>query len=403
MKTDKKLSAFLHDTVDKPLILMTGHERHESRAKKIADILGISINEDDFRGADWIASAMDRLLMPRIGKNNPGFQVKFTESPKIIHPTSGDAMELGLSFSLAEVDSAVTMSFQRISEMGLSKESLYHYLWRKIRDELKGNSGRQWRKIWDILPADTRVPDHTIWDHLKVTCLCSAASYTDSNRLYNRLGTFIFTIGPVQSFIQNARKTQDLWMGSYILSYLNWMAIKSVIEEHGPDCVIYPDLYLQPMVDHWLHNDKGIEIDNINSIDMLTPTIPNRFLAILPIDDIEEIGRKAEDAVRSEFRRMAEFVFDEFFSDWRNTYAREMLDSQIDNFLDIFWVGTPWYSSDEKAPDWQNAISNLKSYVPQKSSDYGEFLIFLSKKGEYPPNIGTLYGLLHCISERSLG
>ena len=30
----------------------------------------------------------------------------------------------------------------------------------------------------------------------------------------------MFTIGPVQSFIEAARKTEDLWMGSYILSYL---------------------------------------------------------------------------------------------------------------------------------------------------------------------------------------
>lgn len=30
---------------------------------------------------------------------------------------------------------------------------------------------------------------------------------------------FLFSLGPVQSFIASARKTQDLWAGSYLLSH----------------------------------------------------------------------------------------------------------------------------------------------------------------------------------------
>ncbi|MFS8580603.1 MAG: hypothetical protein LOD88_11335, partial [Novibacillus thermophilus] len=36
----------------------------------------------------------------------------------------------------------------------------------------------------------------------------------------------VFSIGPVQSFIAAARKLEDLWSGSYVLSYLAESGIK---------------------------------------------------------------------------------------------------------------------------------------------------------------------------------
>jgi CRISPR-associated protein Cmr2 len=46
----------------------------------------------------------------------------------------------------------------------------------------------------------------------------------------------LFTIGPVQSFISQARKTQDLYAGSKLLSVLIGEAIKFV----GEDNMIFP-------------------------------------------------------------------------------------------------------------------------------------------------------------------
>jgi len=50
----------------------------------------------------------------------------------------------------------------------------------------------------------------------------------------------IFSLGPVQEFIAAARRTQDLWMGSWILSYLSWKAIESLADEFGPDVIVFP-------------------------------------------------------------------------------------------------------------------------------------------------------------------
>ena len=77
---------------------------------------------------------------------------------------------------------------------------------------------------------------------------------------------FLFTIGPVQSFIAQARKTQDLYAGSRILSDLIEFALQKVGEEH----IIYPA--------------------------KTVPSKPNRFIAKVPISDKNamlqyEIGR----------------------------------------------------------------------------------------------------------------
>jgi len=40
-----------------------------------------------------------------------------------------------------------------------------------------------------------------------------------------------FALGPVQGFVAQARRTRDLWSGSFILSYLSGCAMNAVREE----------------------------------------------------------------------------------------------------------------------------------------------------------------------------
>ncbi|PSQ91056.1 MAG: hypothetical protein BRD57_05385, partial [Proteobacteria bacterium SW_6_67_9] len=70
----------------------------------------------------------------------------------------------------------------------------------------------------------------------------------------------LVTIGPAQAFIQQARKTQDLYWGSALLSHLAWAAMTPVVAQHGPDAVFFPDLYGQPLVDAWLQNECGVDL-----------------------------------------------------------------------------------------------------------------------------------------------
>ena len=44
---------------------------------------------------------------------------------------------------------------------------------------------------------------------------------------------FHFTLGPVQGFVSQARRTRDFWAGSFILSWLAAVAIKAVQHQKG--------------------------------------------------------------------------------------------------------------------------------------------------------------------------
>ena len=141
----------------------------------------------------------------------------------------------------------------------------------------------------------------------------------------------MFTIGPAQSFIEASRKTEDLWMGSYILSYLTATAIDRV-QGDGVE-LIYPAIGSKPPFEFW----KGQ--------DFVTPSIPNLFLAIgdgtLSQDDLAKCARDAESEVNTVFEQMAKRLLDEAFEkNWRKSYVENLFNKQIPGFFDIYWVIT---------------------------------------------------------------
>ena len=54
-------------------------------------------------------------------------------------------------------------------------------------------------------------------------------------------GYFHFTLGPVQSFVAQARRTRDYWAGSFLLSWLAGVAMKTVIAQGGRIVFPQPD------------------------------------------------------------------------------------------------------------------------------------------------------------------
>ena len=152
----------------------------------------------------------------------------------------------------------------------------------------------------------------------------------------------MFTIGPVQSFIEAARKTEDLWMGSYILSYLIATAMEKI---QGDDVeIIYPAIGNQSPFDFWEKQDPT------------TPSFPNLFLAIsdgikVSQGDLAKRAKKSEQSVKTEFESIAKRVLDKAFGNWHGTYVENIFNRQISDFFDIYWVITE-EKTDQKYGDW---------------------------------------------------
>ena len=109
-----------------------------------------------------------------------------------------------------------------------------------------------------------------------------------------------FTIAGVQTFLDSARTTRDVWNGSYLMSYLMWKATEKALEamlrtNHMQRCdtqsfVLIPAIQNQPFWQHWA-------LDRADNLDVAH--FPNTVLLIVPHDATmaSQIAKEMELAV----------------------------------------------------------------------------------------------------------
>jgi CRISPR-associated protein Cmr2 len=391
----KKIQALLHDPPEKPIIL--GKIGHEGKAK---EQMAVFIDEaripEDVRTADYIAAAADRVNLPKDEK----FIADFRRQPVIKHPLSAREFDLK---SLALVDiNDITATVDRAivyleDKYKNDNERIYLALWRELVERLKTDpkDAAKLGQLWELLPADTRIPDHSIWEHKRVASAIAGA--------LPKPAFLLFSIGPVQEFIAAARKTQDLWAGSYLLSYLSWCAMKVVAEEFGPDSLIFPDLCGQPVADLWLINDKRLTLEkpNTGKDEMSSPTLPNRFLAIVPADSVKDIAGKAKKQVHGTFLSACQAVKEAMEAklgikpdEWDNIWNR-----QTSDFIETYCAATTFVD----VKDCAGFISEYKQVMGITDKwEFDDLLRQYEEKG-FAPNIGTTYGQIYRLTEKALG
>jgi len=382
----QKLKAFFHDSIDKCLNIQT----HESRAREYAKRFNV-LNLEEANGSDRIASCMERSLLPK----NKIYQ----DINEIRHPFSAGKIEVSI-----DIQKSLDTFKKFFEDLTINSEyddkKKFLFLWRNLQDlAFKAFQGKEIAKCLPILPADTRVPDHSIWEHLKITTAVSAGVIDRSIIQKNSL--FLFTIGPVQSFISQARKTQDFFMGSFILSYISFIAMEIIIDKFGPTAIIYPDLYKQALMDWWLKTQVGIEPIGYEEDTLTVPSIPNRFVAIIPYTKKEEIQELADELtkrIKEEIFEIKEEILKELkIKASNNTEAK--INFQLSEFPNIYWTAIPWKIGEEDI-----TIDDLQGFLEEKKLDaFKKFWKFAEGYSEYGPNIGLLYELLYSALEKSLG
>ncbi len=140
----------------------------------------------------------------------------------------------------------------------------------------------------------------------------------------------IFSIGPVQDFIAAARRTQDLWMGSFLLAYLASRALKAM-QQAGAQ-VLYPDLEEQPLLE-----------PSCGSRRHSLATLPNKFtVAVASLDEGETLAAQAEEAVRHTWQEIAQAVRSKLPADLCDTEEwHKVWTAQTEKWLEVYWAVTP--------------------------------------------------------------
>lgn len=400
----KKIAALLHDPPDKALKI----REHRERANQILGIaLGSELVQElgkdpDMERPDWWASGADRINFPE------SVQVNWPQKPRLTHPLSGRRMNLG---SLQTIDLEQTFNVIKEAVESLIASEKIDYkgefmrLWRGLPEELtKKEQDTGMREglgeLWKALPADTRIPDHSIWQHNRAAAALAGA--------LPRPAFLLFTIVPVQSFIRTARRLQDLWMGSYLLSWLMWQSLKYICDEYGPDSVIYPSLHGNPFVDLWLKQCGWLpEVSADRGQGLAIAVFPNRALVLLPKDKAEEAARKMEKKVASTWSCLADKVRqgleDELGaggSGWSALWSDQPRD-----YFKCYWAIYPWPVGARESDYGQldNVITEYKKLVDVGGKWWFEEVADTFKTGgKYQLNVGTGYSLLYDLTVRGL-
>ncbi|MDY7024094.1 MAG: type III-B CRISPR-associated protein Cas10/Cmr2, partial [Cyanobacteriota bacterium] len=227
-----------------------------------------------------------------------------------------------------------------------------------------------------LLPADTRIPDASLWSHTSMTSALagSLAGYHQDNTAYpkknarknrdyfeSRPHVGIFTFTPVQELIKASRKTRDFWAGSWLLHYLSAKICWAIACKYGPDSLLYPCLYEQPLIDLWLletYKECPAFSDFIpkpKERKLLTAGFPNVLVFILPDNGanshpevkknpVQAAMQQAKQSLVEAWQKLGEDVLNDL-QNGNQTWMPNLNSSTWDDWLtsqwQVYWTALP--------------------------------------------------------------
>lgn len=177
----------------------------------------------------------------------------------------------------------------------------------------------------------------------------------------------ILSIGPVQSMIASARRSRDLWSGSWLLSELAKAGAKALYETQGVE-LIFPHIKEENKADLQANSDFSVG---------------NKLQAVIKANDkveLETIIQKAKDAVLSRFKEESENALQRLKN--QNDIRKNIWDSQIEDFVEI---QSAWAKIVDDEEGYKNAVAlaskvlasrkATREFKPLATSPYQEELM----------------------------
>lgn len=165
----------------------------------------------------------------------------------------------------------------------------------------------------------------------------------------------VVSLGPVQSFIGSARKLEDFWSGSFLLSDITQRSIEEFENYNWLSAEL-----IQPSL-----------IKNTSPENFDIAGLPNRFLYRVKTDgDLPEILKNIE----SKIHLMVENLLKEYVSHYFNKQYTASMDKQINqqlsNMLELYWAFIPYDQNHSFTEQRKELEENLASVKNIRHSDY---------------------------------
>ena len=370
--------------------------------------------------ADYLSSASDRgaigSLSTSVDYNQDGLEIS--------HLLSGKKLSLKLNSFHQEINSD-RRNFLQNKEQELLKaipeelreinletadtyqlKRLFWWLWRCLPQKTCELFNDQ---LLLLMPAETRLPDSSIWSHASLTAAFAGAlagldltsedliQNWSKNKTLSHPYLTSFTFSPVQELIKASRKMRDFWSGSWLLHYLSAKVCWQLALKYGPDCFIYPNLYAQPLIDHWLRDEKELNFSNYVSKPsdhaLLTAGFPNVIVLILPQAKVEGAMQYAKSQLLEEWRKIADLVLKDLQNQrhWMRQLRND--DHTWQGWLEAqwqtYWTAVPIGAVQHplKSGSVSQKQPEVMEWVTQENKAYGlqneKKALFLEKEAEF--------------------
>jgi CRISPR-associated protein Cmr2 len=131
------------------------------------------------------------------------------------------------------------------------------------------------------------------------------------------------SIGPVQEFITTARRSRDLWFGSWLLSDLSKTAARTIADKYGVAALIFPSI-------------KNKDELKANS----SFNVVNKILVKLDGNEesIRELTKEIDEKIKDRLTFLAELAFDKLEG---KNICRNVADNQLEDLVEFYWAAIP--------------------------------------------------------------
>lgn len=352
--------ALLHDPVFKPFYTDKSKESLWRELDMMADWK--ELPKDGklltyLRNADYISAASDRGAISNIDA-----RVNAEEGLEISHLLSGAKQRLQMSDldpivgNDRELIAKEQTLFPDLIKRETNPQKVFWWLWRCL--PTAACEASQDTSLL-LMPADTRIPDTSLWSHTSMTAALAGASIGYQTTMaefdaipkedlwykyHSQPYLVSFSFAPVQDLIKSSRKMRDFWAGSWILHYLSAKVSWVLAKKYGADSLLYPSLFEQPLIDLWLLKEypdfkEWIETPSTNSL--LTAGFPNVLVLVLPKDEVGKGMQTAKQALKETWQELGDKVFAKIGWDRYFMLTTNCWDGWLECQWQHYWTGLP--------------------------------------------------------------
>lgn len=152
--------------------------------------------------------------------------------------------------------------------------------------------------------------------------------FKDQEDLY----LLFFWVGPVQEFIQEARKVRDLWMGSYLLAKATFEAMQPCLDNAHCE-ILLPDVHDSP-----LYKSRQGCLTEPDSL--AYSSLPNHFIALTTAQNVKDITEGVRCCLNRFLPSLASKIKGELEARVDMNGAG-LWEFQVQDHFQLMWVGFP--------------------------------------------------------------